>query len=149
MSKYPLVIRNRVAFFVRGFMVVWLVGVALITYAALRDGPPESGHWWPFILAFFWLVGLAGVYGSFQNETSTVRIESDRSIHIDRGKPFARQQLWTDKAAFWIEKTKDSEGDPYFKLMMEAPDGPLSVREGHDRSRLEAILAEVQDALRT
>jgi hypothetical protein len=54
-------------------------------------------------------------------ETSTVRIESNRSIHLARGKAFRRQELWTDHARVWIDNTKDRDGDPYFKLMTDAP----------------------------
>ena len=148
MSRYPLVIRNRVALFYRGFMTAWLGGLALATYAALRSGPPASDKWWPLFLAGFWLAGLFGLYWSFQQETSVVRIKSNQSIHIERGKPFRRQEFWTDRARVWIEDTKDSDGDPYFKLMMDAPGGVLPVREGHQREQLEQLQAEIESALK-
>ena len=147
MSKYPLVIRNRVAYFYRGFMAAWLGTLAMATYAALRDGPPQPDKWWPLFLACFWLVGLFGLYWSLDQETSVVRIRSNRSIHIARGKAFRRRELWTDRARFWIEDTKDSEGDPYFKLMMDAPGGTLVVREGHQRRYLEELQRRVETLL--
>ena len=52
-------------------------------------------------------------------------------------------------SAFWIEDTKDSDGDAYFKLMMDAPGGSLVVREGHQRGALETLKTEMEAALRT
>jgi hypothetical protein len=147
MSKYPLVIRNRVAWFYRGFMVIWLGTVALASYAALRDGPPEVGRWWPLIMLVFWAVGLFALAWSLNQETSVVRITSNRSIHIERGKAFRRQEHWADRTRLWIEDTEDSDGDPYFKLMMDAPGGPLTMREGHQRELLEFLQAEVEAAV--
>ena len=43
MGKYPLIIRNRVVHFYRGFMLAFTATVALAPYAALRDGPPALG----------------------------------------------------------------------------------------------------------
>ena len=74
MSKYPLVVRNRIPLFYRGFMIVWLGTLAMVTFAALRDGPPEPGKWWPLYLAVFWLAGLFGLYWSLDQETAVVRI---------------------------------------------------------------------------
>jgi len=147
-SSYPLVVRNRVALFYRGFMIVWLGTLALATYAALRDAPPEPGKWWPLILTGFWLVGLFGLYWSLQQETSVVRVPGPKSIHVRRGKAFRRVDLWTDHARFWIEDTTDSDGDPYFKLWMDAPEGQLTAREGHQRAELEAIKLKLERAIR-
>ena len=139
MSQYPLVIRNRVAWFYRGFMAAWLGAGALSTYAALRDAPPGPGKWSPLIILGFWAVGLFGLAWSLNQQTSVVRITSNRSIHVERGKAFRREQLWTDHARFWIEDTKDSDGDPYFKLWMDAPGGKLTIKEGHHRPELEEL----------
>ena len=147
MGRYPLVIRNRVPWFYRGFMAVWLGTVALSTYAALREAPPEAGKWWPLFLLGFWAVGLFGLAWSLNQETSVIRITSNRSIHIERGKAFRRQEVWTDRARFWIDEEKDSEGDPYFKLRMDAPGGPLTVREGHQRPALEELSRRIEEAL--
>ncbi|NUT01016.1 MAG: hypothetical protein HOP96_08590 [Sphingomonas sp.] len=148
MSQFPIVIRNRVVLFYRGFMLAFVGTVALVSYAALRDGPPEPGRWWPLIILLFWTVGLAGLAWSLNQETSVVRILGNRSIQVERGKAFRRHDLWTDRARFWIEETKDSDGDPYFKLMMDAPGEPLAVREGHQRPVLERLQSEVEEALR-
>ena len=148
MGKYPIIIRNRVVLFYRGFMLAFVTVVALATYAALRDGPPEPGKWWPLFMLVFWAAGLGGLFWSLNQETSVVRVTGNRSIHIRRGKAFRRHDLWTDRARFWIVDDKDSEGDPYFKLMMDAPGGQLVVREGHQRSALELLLSEVEAALK-
>lgn len=67
-------------------------------------------------MGYFWLVGIFALIWSLNQETSVVRIASNRSIHVERGKAFRRQRLWTDHARVWIDETTDSEGDPYFKL---------------------------------
>ena len=148
MARYPIIIRNRVVLFYRGFMLAFVATVALATYAALRDGPPEPGKWWPLFMLVFWAAGLGGLVWSLNQETSVVRVTGNRSIHIRRGKAFRRHDLWTDRARFWILDDKDSEGDPYFKLMMDAPGGKLTVREGHQRPALELLLAELEAALK-
>lgn len=148
MSEYPIIVRNRVAWFYRGFMIVWLGGVALATYAALRDGPPEPGRWWPLIMLAFWAMGVFALAWSLKQETSVVRIESDGSILIVRGPALRRTQCRTDHARFWIEDTQDSEGAAYFRLMIDAPGGKLAAREGHGRGELERLLAQVQSAMR-
>jgi len=147
MSRYPLVIRNNVALFYRGFMTLWLGAVAIATFVALRDGPPEPGRWWPLIMLIFWAVGIGGLIWSFNQETSVLQIRSNRSIHIERGKAFRRKELWTDRGRFWIEETEDSDGDPYFKLWMDAPGGQLAVREGHQRDKLESLKQEMESLL--
>ena len=133
---YPFVVKNRTALFVRGFMNVFLIGCALITYMIIRDNP-EPHRWAPLIMLAFWACGLFGLVHALNQETSEVQITSPGSIHIRRGKAFRRQEHWTDRARFWIEDTKDSDGDPYFKLWMDAPGGKLAVSEGHQRAQLE------------
>lgn len=148
MSKYPIVVRNRVALFYRGFMLAYITGVALATYAALRHGPPEPGKWWPLIMLVFWAAGLGGLLWSLNVETSVVRVASNRSIHVERGKALRRKEFWTDRARFWIKEQEDSEGEGYFSLMMDAPEGPLAVSEGHQRKRLEELQARLEEALK-
>lgn len=147
MRRYPLVYRNRVVLFYRGFMIVWLGTVVAATIAAAGGDAGADGTWWPWFMAAFWLVGLWGLAWSLNQETSEVRITAPRSIHIRRGPAFRRAEHWTDRARLWIEDTKDSDGDPYFRLWMDAPGGKLAVREGHRRGGLEQALAEIEGAL--
>ena len=129
MSSYPLIVRNRIPLVYRGFMLLWLGGVALITYVALPDGPPEPQRWWPWFMAAFWAVGLFALAWALNQEVSVVRITNPQSIHIRRGKAFRRVEHWTDRARLWIDEEQDSDGDPYFKLKMDAPGGPLTISE--------------------
>jgi hypothetical protein len=146
-TQYPLVIRNRTPLFYRGFTIVFLGFVALITYVALRDGAPGAHKVWPWIMAVFWASGLFFARWAFSQEYPVIRIPGPGSIHIERGKAFRRQELWTDRARLWIEDTKDSDGDPYFRLWLDSPGRPLAIAEGHDRERLVAVQAKVEAAV--
>jgi hypothetical protein len=139
MTEYPLVVRNNVALYLRCFILAFVAITAVITYVAGRDGPPEPHHWWPLALLSFWACGLFGLVHSLNQETSVIRVTNPASIHVTRGKAFRREEHWVHRARFWIEDTKDSDGDPYFKLMMDAPGGKVTVKEGHSRPRLEAL----------
>lgn len=144
---YPLVIRNTVPLFNRGFMLLFFGTAVLITYVAARDGPPQPDKWWPLIMLAFWFAGIFGLWWSFDQEAAVIRITNPGSIHIWRGKAFRREEHWTDRARLWIEDTKDSEGDPYFKLWMDAPGGKLTIKEGHRRVALENLQARVEAAI--
>jgi hypothetical protein len=146
-TSYPLVVRNNVALYLRGFMLAFLTGVALITYIALRDGPPEPHKWWPLAMVAFWACGLFGLVHSLNQETAVIRISNPGGVHVRRGKAFRTEQHRVARARFWIEDTRDGEGDPYFKLMMDAPGGKLAVKEGHSRPRLEALQQRVEAAV--
>lgn len=147
MTQYPLVVRNNVPLVLRGFVLCFLGGVALMTYVALRDGPPEPEKWWPLIMLAFWASGLFALVHMFNQEVGVLHITNPASIHIERGKAFRREEHWLPQARFWIEDTKDSDGDPYFKLMMDAPGGKLTIQESHSRARLEELQQRIEAAV--
>lgn len=147
MTEYPLVIRNIVALYLRCFMLAFVAIDALITRAAFQHGPPEPDRWWPLILAGFWALGLCGLVHAMNQETSVLRVTRAGDLRLVRGKAFRRVEHHATAARFWIEETKDGDGDPYFKLMIDAPDGPLAVKEGHRRARIEALQRRVEAAL--
>lgn len=147
MTHYPLVVRNNMAIGLRCFMLAFLTGVALMTYVALRDGPPAPDKWWPLIMLAFWAAGLLGLVHSLNQESSIVRITRPGSIHVTRGKAFRREEHWVGRARFWIEDGTDSDGASYFNLMMDAPGGKMTVKEGHRRARLEALQQRLEAAL--
>jgi hypothetical protein len=148
MNEYPFVIRNKVPLYYRGMAILFLAGVALITSVALRDGPPEPHKYWPFIIACFWAAGLAFLWWAFEQEAAVVRVTSPSSIQVERGKALRRQEHWTTHARFWIEDAKDSDGDPYFRLWMDAPGGKLPVKEGHRRAVLEELQRAAEAAIK-
>ena len=98
-------------------------------------------------MALFLSVGLFSVIWAMNQEVAQLRITGPRSVHIRRGKAFRRADHWTDRARLWIADSRDSEGDPYFKLMMDAPGGELVVKEGHARDRLEALREQIETAI--
>jgi hypothetical protein len=95
----------------------------------------------------FWSAGLFGLYFALDQEVAVVRATNPRSIHVERGKAFRRERLWTDHASFWITNTTDSDDDPYFKLVMDAPGGKLVIKEGHYRQPLETLQRQVEAAI--
>lgn len=147
MTSYPLVVRNNLAISLRVFMLVFLAGVALMSYIAIRDGAPQPKQLWPLIISAFWAAGLLGLEYSLNQESSVVRIDSRGTILVERGKAFRREKHRVKRARFWIEVTEDSEGAPYFNLMMDAPGGDMAVKEGHSRVRLEALQQRLEMAI--
>ncbi len=148
MTDYPLVVRNGVPLFYRGFMLAFLGTAVLITWAAASGSTVEPDRWWPYIMALFLAVGAWGLAWTLNLEAGVIRITQPKSIHIKRGKAFRREDHWTDRARFWIEDGKDSDGDLYFKLKMDAPGGDLTIKEGHSRPALEKLLAEIDVAVK-
>ena len=144
--SYPRVIRNAAPLVLRGFMAVFLCGCALITWMIVRDNP-EPHRWAPLIMLAFWACGLFGFVHALNQEVGKIRIINPGSIHIERGKAFRRVEHWTDRARFWIEDTEDSDGDPCFKLWMDAPGGKLIVSEAHQRPQLEKLQSKIEAAV--
>jgi hypothetical protein len=146
-SDYPLVVKNKTPLYARVFMLLFVGGVALITYVALRDGAPAPQRLWPWIMAAFWASALFGLWWAMNQEVCQLTIKGPGSITVTRGKAFRREEHWIDRARFWIEDTKDSDGDPYFKLMTDAPGGKLTVKEGHSRTHLEGLQQRIETAV--
>lgn len=65
-----------------------------------------------------------------------VAVRGPNSINIERGEPFQRQELWTDRAGFRIKDAKDNDAVPVFQLWMKGPGG-RSVSEAYSRRRVE------------
>lgn len=145
---YPVIVRNRTPYFARGLMLLFVGFTAMFTYLGFRDRPADAGPYLPYIMLLFWLVGLGATLWSFNQEAAELRVTGPRSLHIRRGKAFRRVEHWTDHARFWIVEEKDSDGDPYFKLLMDAPGGKLTVAEGHYRPHLEQLQARIEAAVR-
>ena len=147
MTDYPLIIRNRIPLFYRGFMLVFVAGVGVGTYLAIRDAPADGGEWWSIPIAAFWLAGIGGLVWAMNQEIGVLRVAGRGDVHITRGRAFRRVEHRTGTVRLSIEDTKDSEGDPYFKLWIEAPGGPLVVAEGHFREGLEALRQKIETAV--
>ena len=147
MTRYPLVVRNKVPLFYRGFMLIF-VGMTLLMFHTAASGksvPPDK--WWPYILGTFLLVGISASWWALKQEAGVVRFLGPGSIEIERGMPLRRERHRVSRARLWIEDTQDSEGDPYFKLLLDAPGGKLVVQEGHDRQSLERMQERLEGAI--
>jgi hypothetical protein len=144
---YPLVLRNRAPWFKRGFALVWMAMLVTITITAW-DAPPTDGtRLWPWILLLFWVVGLFVLRWSFTLETATLIVTGPRQARVERGPPLRRRSHSLDRLKLALVETEDSDGDPYFQLVADAPDGPLIVAEGHRRAGLVALKDKVERAL--
>jgi hypothetical protein len=144
--RYPLVIANRVPLFYRAFTSLWLGGVALISWKAWSSHPPEATRYWPWILSGFWIVGLVAMRWAFSIEIGRLIVAGPGDAAIVRGPIFRRRRHVLTRLAPRLVDTVDGEGDPYHQLVVEAPGGPLIVREGHHRGRLVELGTRIEAA---
>lgn len=148
MIEYPLVVRNRGPLFYRATMLFILIGGLIMASIAVRGGQAELHEWWwPVITAGFTIGGLGGLIHALSQEVAVVTIRAPRSIHIQRGQAFRREERWTDSARLSIKSKKDNDGVNVFELWMEAPGGPLCIAEGQSRHRLELLQERIEAAV--
>ncbi len=143
---YPLIVRNRSALLPRVFMLAFLGLLAVGTSAEIQREVASRVPWVLGVLALLWLCGTVGLVSGLRMETSELRINRPRSVSIRRRATFSRSDAWIDRGRLRIEEGEDNEGHPYFKLMLDAPGGPLCVREGHSRGALAAMQNQIQAA---
>ena len=132
-------------------MALWLGGLLLFTSLYLDKGVPGT-H--PLVAAgimiFFWIGGIAG--GKFFFAMPCVRAEvrngalfvSEWTLRTMLSPRVYRFDLFADPPGIQFTHGTDSDGDPYFKLAIELPDGrELVVSEGHHREDVEAAQAKL------
>lgn len=143
---------SRVSVFLWGFAVAWCAMVAAFAGLFLRDGPPGQlpglVEW--LILAVFVLtaVGVA----AFALHQETVRVEWDGTwAYLVRRRPGRRREIrfgGQEVASLLVLEESDSDGDAYFRCLLELPgEPPATVAEGHDRGRVAGVRARLASAL--
>jgi hypothetical protein len=146
-------IRNRMALFGWGFMVVWLAMLVAFTWIMARDGPHPSQPAWvqQGALALFWIVGLPASGYVFSLPCTRLRVDAAGSVVLTRRTPFAREvETYApgSLAAIEVRAGKDGEGDPYWETFIIARDGrERMIREGRVPAEQEALAARLREAL--
>jgi hypothetical protein len=144
---YPLVVRNRAPLVARGFILLWLAVCATVSATAWNARPPDPDRLWPWILLLFWAVGLFALRWSFTAETAKLIVSGPACAEIHRGRPLRRRRHTLDRLNLSLAETQGSDGDAYFHLIADAPDGPLILAEGRRRATLLALKDKVERAL--
>lgn len=156
-------IRNDIAAFGWIFSAVFLLMCLLFTYILIRDGTsniqiypsdiPEYYPPWvmPLVLAAFWLAGIGlGNYVA-SNPCIAIEVQQDKSVVVVNRYPFRRVVRHIkdrDLSPAHVIESTDSDGDPYFRVIVGGPDGfTVCLAEGHDRGRCASVCAEFNDAI--
>jgi len=128
-------------------MTAFVATIALATYRALQDGPPDATKWWPYLVGLFANVGLSALAWSFTLETIVLEIAAPSRAELTRGPFWNRQRIRLDRVVMTIKEGQDSDGDAYFMLEIDAPSRRAVIAESDRRDKLEAIKLRVEQAL--
>jgi len=108
-----------------GFMTLWLGFLLIFTYLYFRDGaPPGSAHYFPWVLALFWLFGGAGAWHFYALPRIEVRLDASRGALV-----VYEVWLWRERAelaggaAPAVEASTDSDGDVSYGCWIETATG--------------------------
>lgn len=150
--RETMTLRNDTALFGWGFMAVWTGMLGVFTWLFWRDNgfhqfhpAVESG-----ILGLFWVFGLGGCAYFFGIPRIVLDLRNGSAVVREQwllGQRVEECPATSDLAPVLV-KGKDSEGDPYFRCTVTTPSGrTVTVAEGHDRERVEAVRARLAAAL--
>jgi hypothetical protein len=148
-----LEIRNRIAMAGWLFMAAWFGMLLAFTWVMGRDGPHPSqpAELQHGALALFWLFGIGGGAQLLSQPCTRLAIAPDGSARLTRWTLFGRTvEVFPPGAVAGIEirHDRDSDGDPYLRLMMVAADGSeRQVKEGRDPDELRELAAKLRRAL--
>lgn len=145
-SPYP-VFRNYNAAFAWAFMLVWMGGLVIYTRLAVEAGAPGASAPVPAgILLVFWIGGIAGCVYFFGQACVRAAVRNG-ALFVSEWKllsPFRRRLSRFDlldlPPPFEISHDTDSEGDPYFRLLIVTPDQRrICVAEGRSLPDMESL----------
>ena len=146
MDAYPLIIRNRAPWLVRGMIMGWLAFLALVTWQMNVQSPPPVGHLWPYALGVFWIAGLVFLVVVLRLEEAVLTIEKPGHAMLQRGYFWRPTNVSLHSVDLTIEKGSDGDGGDYFKLILAAPPRPLAIAESGRRDKVEAVRARIEAA---
>ena len=146
MTSYPLIVRNRAPWILRGFMLFWMAALVAFTIAAAHEQTNVANWLLPYVLSLFWLAGGAALVAFFRMEIGVVIIDAPGRLRVCRGPFYRRTEDELPYLELRFVTDRDSDGDPYYKLMLTAPPRPLTVAEGHDRARLDLLQRVIEQA---
>ncbi len=148
-----MVFANRIAAFLWGFALVWLLMLILFTRLLVRDGPPDGTTFefmWA-IIALFWIGGIALASYALDKPCYFVSVEPDGQVKFTWQYPHRRVRSRIATAQLsppHVVETEDDEGNPYFVARLDLPDGrAFRLAEGHDRARCEQACARFAGAV--
>jgi len=138
-----VIFTNRIAAFLWGFALVWVIVLVIFTGLLVRDGPPEGWSREAFwaLMAIFWLGGFGIARYALSKPCYFVSVDPSGMVqfawqypHRRETKRFPSARLATPNV---VDGT-DDEGNPYFYARLDLPDGSTTcLTEGHDRSACE------------
>ena len=149
-----MIFSNRIAVFLWGFSLVWMLGMALFARILIADGPPPDASP-PLAYGVFGIFCLAGVVMSVFAASKPCYFASvlpGGQVRFTWRHPHKRRTLVLPADQVpppQVVTEKDSEGDPYFAALLTLPDGsPFRLAEGHDKARCEDKAREFAQAIR-
>lgn len=149
----PLTIRNDWPIVGWVFGGAWVGGLVVFTYLYARDG--GFGQFDPMVEAgvmmLFWMAGLVLISQTLALSRTCLTIGRDR-IELTRTWLWRRRQETLSRSSLrdiLIEQERDSDGDPYYKLVLQTRSGErvaLSASSELDliKARRDDILARIQ-----
>lgn len=148
-----VVFRNHNAAYLWGFMAVFMMFIAAMSYVLLRDGPPPgySEAMLAALMVMFWIGGLTASARAATRPCITVTLRPDATLRIVRRYPFKRSVLSVHNSEIeraQVIESRDDDGDPYFFSRVELSDGSkLDLFECHDRQTCESVCARFNQAV--
>ena len=146
MDAYPLIIRNRTPWLIRGMIIGWLAFLALVTWQVNVQSPPPPSPLWPYALAVFWIAGLVFLLVALRLEEAILTIEQPGRAMLQRGFFWRPSIASLDRIELRIAKETDGDGGDYFKLILAAPPTPLALAESGRREKVVAVRARIEAA---
>jgi hypothetical protein len=148
-----VIFKNRMAMFVWGFSLVWLIMLTMFTWLLVRDGPPDgySGELMWAVVGLFW-VGGAGLTGfALSKACYQVSVAPKGGVTFTWQYPHRRIRKTYERSQLTkpiVVEDRDSDGDPYFYTRLELPDGSLAdLAEGHDQHSCELASDRFEKAI--
>ena len=146
MAPYPLTVRNRAPWFLRGVMIGFIGLVLTPAIGVFNARSTGAVAEWPLVLALCAAVCVGLLVGSFFLESGELIVEARGRVRLTRGPPWHRTTVLLDRASLSIGTETDSDGDPDFKLLIDAPGGRMIVAQNHRRGTIEALQRRIQAA---
>ncbi len=142
MHPRPIAISNNAPVFGWLFMVLFMSGLAAITVLCVQAGRPPDGLPAPVgvvLMLLFWAVGLGGTVYAFESPLTRLTIE-DGWVTVRESWPWKQREtrFAPRRSSLRIVRTVDSDGDPYFRLELIAPEGRvITVAESRQEAEVE------------
>ncbi|MFY0612086.1 MAG: hypothetical protein JXQ99_11210 [Hyphomicrobiaceae bacterium] len=146
------IVSNDIAVFGWVFALAWMaMGPVAMTWLLVRDGPFPGMSWHVSfaLLGCFTVAGLLACYFLFAKARCRVSLDGHRLIVKETWLLGSCEEECDQirPETLSVVHDKDSDGDPYFKLVLSTPTGKqVTIKEGHhletvNEARLELAAA--------